>query len=510
MKILSAAALRTLEKETVVRQQLPQAALMERAGRMLYNELQKVFGECACKAEILCGFGNNGGDGLVLARLLQQAGHEVTVYLLEHTTYSTENLLNQERLATCGVPIIKINKESKLHFSEKSIVLDALFGYGLSRVLDHSWAPLIRQINATNNRVFAIDIPSGLLADVPTPPDAPLIKANRTYTLATIKLALLLPAYGAFTGDFVVLDIGLDQEILHSLPENKRYSTSADIKKIVKPLEKFSHKGTFGHALVAGGSYGSIGAIVLASRAALKTGCGLVTSYVPRCGYQILQTALPEALVKTDATEEIITNFDLASLQGKALAVGMGMGTADESQQALCKLLKDLQKKEQTPKLLFDADALNILALQQAWLTMLPPYSILTPHPKELQRLIGAWQDDFEKLQKASDWANRYQQIVVIKGANTAIVLPDGKIHFNATGNPGMATAGAGDVLSGIIISLLAQAYSPADAAILGVYLHGLAGDCAAKKIHPKSMTATDIIDHLSDAWQYILPENLV
>ncbi|MFD2968622.1 NAD(P)H-hydrate dehydratase [Sphingobacterium bambusae] len=506
MKILSAQDIRTIEQETILKQQLPEAALMERAGRMLYNELQRVFGECACKAEILCGFGNNGGDGLVLARLLQQAGHEVTVYLLEHPTYSQDNLINQKRLEACAVPIIKINKASTLHFTEKSIVIDALFGYGLSRLLDESWAALFGQINATSNRVFAIDIPSGLRADEPTPPDALVIRADRTYTLATVKLPLLLPMYGPLTGDFVILDIGLDADALAEIPTNRLYSTSVAIKKIVKPLTKFSHKGTFGHALIAGGSYGSIGAIVLASRAAFKTGCGLVTSYVPRCGYQIVQTALPEALVKTDPAEQLITTYSMDTAAYKALAIGMGMGTAEASQQALYQLLSDLQEKEQAPKLLLDADALNILSLHQSWLSMLPKCSILTPHPKELQRLIGSWENDFEKLEKTSEWANRYQQIVVIKGANTAIVLPNGEIHFNSTGNPGMATAGAGDVLSGVIASLLAQDYSAADAAILGVYLHGLAGDCAANNIHQKSITATDIIEHLTDAWQHLLP----
>ncbi len=506
MKILSAQDIRTLEQETEIRQQLPAAALMERAGRVLFGELQNVFGECKCKAEILCGFGNNGGDGLVLGRLLHEAGHEVTVYLLEHHSYSRDNLLNQERLLLSGVNLIYINKETELHLSGESIVLDALFGYGLSRLLDESWAPLIAQINAARNPVFAIDIPSGLLSDRHTPEKAIVIRAERTYTLAFVKLALLLPGYGQLTGDFVLLDIGLDQDALSKINAKHHYTTLADVKKIVRPLDKFSHKGTFGHTLLAGGSYGSIGAVLLASRAALKTGCGLVTSYIPRCGYQIVQTAMPEALVKTDPAEQIITTYPTDITPYKALAIGMGMGIAKESQLAFCQLLKNFQKQDLSSKLLFDADALNILSIHNEWLDLLPQHSVLTPHPKELQRLIGNWQDDFEKLEKTCDWANRYQQVVVIKGANTAVVLPDGHVYFNSTGNPGMATAGAGDVLSGVIASFLAQGYSATDAAILGVYLHGLAGDCAAKNIHQKSVTATDIIEHLTDAWQHLAP----
>ncbi|TDS12182.1 NAD(P)H-hydrate dehydratase [Sphingobacterium paludis] len=506
MKILSATDIRQLEQTTEIQQQLPDAALMERAGRLLFSELQNVLGECQCKAEILCGFGNNGGDGLVLGRLLHEAGHDVTVYLLEQHSYSKDNFINQERLRKSGVEIVSITKESTLHFSEKSIVLDALFGYGLSRLLDLSWEPLIRQINEAPNRVFAIDIPSGLLADEHTPEDAIVVKADRTYTLAFVKLPLLLPAYGSITGDFVVLDIGLDQDALSHSQTNTFYTTLADAKEIVKPLHKFSHKGTFGHGVLAGGSYGSIGAVVLASRAALKTGCGLVSSYVPQCGYEIIQSTVPEALVKTDAAERAISTFIPDILQTKSIAVGMGMGTAQESQHALQQLLTDLQELEHPPKLLLDADALNILSLHKEWLALLPPYTILTPHPGELQRLIGGWKDDFDKLEKAADWSAKYQQILVIKGANSVIIFPDGQLHFNSTGNPGMATGGAGDVLSGIIGSLLAQDYTPGEAAVLGVFLHGLAGDCAAKKIHPKSITATDIIENLSDAWRHLFP----
>jgi len=506
MKILSAQDIRSLEQQTVITQHLSQSALMERAGRMLFGELQNVFGECRCKAEILCGFGNNGGDGLVLGRLLHEAGHDVRVYLLDHHSYSGDNLINQERLRESGMEISMINKDSKLNFSGGSVLLDALFGYGLSRLLDDSWAPLIEQINGAENRVFAIDIPSGLLADQHTPADVPVVRAERTYTIGFVKLALLLPAYEALAGDFVLLDIGLDQDALVEIDTKNYYSTLDDVKKMVKPLDKFSHKGTFGHVVIAGGSYGSIGAVVLASRAALKSGCGLVSSYVPQCGYQIVQSNVPEALVKTDSADRVISRFAPELLKAKSVAVGMGMGTAQESQEALHQFLKDLDKLDHPPKLLLDADALNILSLHKEWLNLLPPYSILTPHPKELQRLLGDWETDFDKLQKASAWSAKYQQILIIKGANTVIIFPDGQLHFNSTGNPGMATAGAGDVLSGVIGSLLAQSYAPKEAAILGVFLHGLAGDCAAKTIHQKSITASDLIEHLSDAWRYLLP----
>ncbi|GHE30910.1 NAD(P)H-hydrate dehydratase [Sphingobacterium griseoflavum] len=507
MKILSTQQILDIEEQTKLQEQLPEAALMERAGRLLFGALQQVFGECRCKAEILCGFGNNGGDGLVLGRLLHKAGHAVKIYLLQHSSYSSENLLNQQRLVQAGIDIIAIDKHSGLAFEKGSIIIDALFGHGLSRLLDESWRMLIQQINAVDNPVFAIDVPSGLLADKHTPTDAIVVEANQTYTLGFVKVPLLLPSYGRFTGDFMLLDMGFDQRIIAEKETSAHYTTSIDVKKLVRPLAKFSHKGTFGHAVVAGGRYGSIGATVLAGRAAMKSGCGLVTCYVPQCGYQIIQSTVPEALAKTDPNERSISTFTKEALQGESLSVGMGMGTAEESRKALFQLLKDLEKLADPPKLLLDADALNILSSQQDWLHMLPPFSILTPHPKELERLIGKWQHDFDKLQKALEWTATYQQILIVKGANTVIIFPDGQLHFNSTGNPGMATGGAGDVLSGIIGSLLAQRYAPHDAAILGVYLHGLAADCAAKAVHQKSMTATDIIDHLSAAWFYLLPD---
>lgn len=504
MNILSAADIYKWEQATMANQHLAPAELMERAADALFRAIQQYVGERQASFVILCGFGNNGGDGLAVGRMLHTAGHTVKIYLLDHTSYSEENQLNQQRLYGIGIPIFPITPESQLELPEKSIFIDALFGNGLSRQLDDSWKALINQINTASNPILSVDIPSGLFADKPTPIEAPIIQANMTYTFACPKLSLLFPKYAAFTGNFQVLDIGLDKNILNTLSTPYQYTKKEDIQLLVHPLQKFSHKGTYGHAYIAGGRYGSIGAIILASKAALKTGCGLVTAYIPACGYSILQSAFPEAQVQTDPLETHISIFPEQITDYHAVGIGMGMGTHQDTERALRQLFERFKLTSETPAILFDADAINILAKNPDWHALIPPNSILTPHPKELERLIGTWTDDFEKIEKVCDWSHHYQQIVVVKGANSAIVLPDGTVHFNSTGNPGMATGGSGDVLSGIITSLLAQRYTPADAALLGVYLHGLAGDVAAISIHEKSITATDIIEHLSSAWQHV------
>ncbi|PRD56545.1 NAD(P)H-hydrate dehydratase [Sphingobacterium gobiense] len=504
MKILSAAQMYTWEQITMKSQNLAPAELMERAAEALFQAIQQYVGERQASFVILCGFGNNGGDGLAVGRMLYNAGHTVKIYLLAHTSYSAENQINQQRLHEIDIPILSITTESQLEFPEKSILIDALFGYGLSRQLDDNWKELIDQINTASNPVLSVDIPSGLFADNPTPLEAPIIQANMTYTFACPKLSLLFPKYAPFSGSFNVLDIGLDKDIQYSIPTTYHYTQKEEIQLFVKPLEKFTHKGTYGHSCIIGGSYGSIGAIILASKGSLKSGCGMITTYLPACGYAIVQSAFPEAQVQTDTAETHISMIPDQITKYQAIGIGMGMGTHPDTENALLQLFERLKLMSAPPALLLDADAINILAKNPDWHALIPSHSILTPHPKELERLIGSWVDDFEKIKKVREWSSHYKQIVVVKGANSAIILPDGNVHFNSTGNPGMATGGSGDVLSGIITALLAQHHAPTNAALLGVYLHGLAGDIAATSIHEKSITATDIINHLSAAWQHI------
>jgi len=501
MKILSAAQMKQADAQTITGQHITSLDLMERASNAIFEQLTADFKDFKGSFTILCGAGNNGGDGLALARMLYNVNFSVRVFLLRHDKYSVDNHSNQLRLSELGIPIEQFDLSTVFYFPENTTIVDCLFGYGLTRPLDTDWAYIIQQINEQPSPVISIDLPSGLLADQHTDARHPIVKAHLTYTFHCPKLALLLPENAPYSGQFKILDIGLEETFIHELPTAYIYSEKKEIVQFVPPAQKYAHKGTYGHALIAGGSYGKIGATVLSSKASLRTGCGLVTTYIPRCGYSILQSAFPEAMVMTDPDHDALSTFPKDLSPFDAIGVGIGMGTSEQSQHALKALLQAFTKMEKVPALVLDADALNILSLHPEWLSSIPSKSILTPHPKELQRLIGPWENDFDKLQKAKAFSTQYDLITLIKGAHTAVICPNGQIHFNATGNWGMATAGSGDVLTGVLTSLLAQGLQPEHAAITGVFLHGLAGDIATQHLHPKSLIASDLIAHLSDAW---------
>jgi ADP-dependent NAD(P)H-hydrate dehydratase len=270
-----------------------------------------------------------------------------------------------------------------------------------------------------------------------------------------------------------------------------------EVRKRYKAIPKDTHKGIQGHALLIGGSYGKIGSITLASRAALQTGCGLVTVFVPKCGYEIIQIANPEVMVLTDVNDKYLSNIQF-QLEPNAIGIGPGLGQESATQKAFHEFLINATKP-----LVVDADALNILAQNPSWLALLPAESILTPHPKELERLIGKWQSHEEKVSKTKAFAQLYQIIVVLKGAPTQILFGH-DFYENTTGNPALATAGSGDVLTGMITSLLAQSYAPIDAAILGVYLHGLTADIALPKTGYQSFIASTIINYLGKAFLFL------
>lgn len=500
MKILSASELKFIDEQTILIEGIQSVDLMERASWALYEQLKRDFNTKNHQFSIVCGSGNNGGDGLALARILNQNGGQVKVYLHKNHKYSKDNLINQNRLKELNIPIRFFELNQNLDLSNQSIVIDCLFGYGLSRPLDQEWRNIITQIN--QHVVIAVDLPSGLIADSTTDKSYPIVKATKTYTFQTPKAALLLPENSPYSGEIEVLDIGLNQKAIEQIQTSCFYTSLSDIQEKIFTPNRFSHKGTFGHSLIIGGSYGKMGAVVLAGKSTLKTGCGLVTTFIPQCGYQIMQTAFPEAMVLTDTNSEHLINFPKDISSFSAIGIGIGMGTHPKTQIGFIEFLKQCSHK---PKLVLDADALNILAQQPNTLSLLPENTIITPHPKELERLIGSWKNDFEKLKKATELAQKLRIIVVIKGAYTAIVLPNRQIHFNPTGNWGMATAGSGDVLTGIITSLLSQGYIPENAAVIGVFLHGLAADCQIQHIHKKSLIASDIIDGISAAWKVVM-----
>lgn len=457
---------------------------------------------------VFCGNGNNGGDGLVIARLLHKAGLKVVVCTLHANQYSPDYLLNLQRVTDTGVKIVTIKNladiQALLVDYASFIAIDALFGTGLNKPLTGLALALVQHINQHAAYVFAIDIPSGLFADfnnLNISDNNAIVKANTTITFQIPKQTFMLADAYPFVGNFKVVDIGL--LAAYSLQNTSPFYFVEPIlvTDFIKPRKKFSHKGSYGHALLIGGSYGKCGAMVLAAKAALKTGCGLATAFVPKVGNYILQTALPEAMVETSEGEHYLTDFNY-SINANAIGVGMGMGTAEATQKAFYNWLKQVDKP-----VLLDADAINCCALlmqQHPHDFKFPHQCALTPHPKEFDRLVGSSQNALERLNKQMEFSKTHQVVVVLKGAHTSITIPDGRVYFNSSGNAMLATAGSGDVLSGIITSFLAQGLSAEQAAITGVYLHGLCADLAEQN-NLATMLAGDICHFIPLALKKLL-----
>ncbi|WP_343560111.1 NAD(P)H-hydrate dehydratase [Sphingobacterium sp.] len=495
MKILSAAQMSWVDKQTMHDAGISSLDLMERAGNAVFEAIKQKYPSLEQQSFcIFCGKGNNGGDGLVLARLLDQQQAEVSVYLIDAPDYSADNLANQNRLPAHLIQ--KISTETQVHIPGGAIVLDCLFGYGLKYPLNEDWRNLIAAINHCGGPLYAIDMPSGLLSDETTAKDSPVVEAELVFTFQSPKLGLLMPENRFRVKAFHVLDIGLSSTAFDQVDTPFHYVDSALIRSFYRKRNKFDHKGTFGHSLIVGGSRGKMGAVQLALKAVLRSGCGLASAYIPSCGYTSIQTAVPEAIVMTDADGDLITQFpDVHSSQ--SIGIGIGMGTA----QATIDAFKVFISEGLHTPLVLDADALNILAQQPELWQFIPKKSILTPHPKELSRILGTWQNDFEKMDKVKAFAAEYQLYVLIKGANSAMVTPEGVIYFNSTGNVGMATGGSGDILTGILTALIGQGYSSQEALIMGVYIHGRAADIAVNSIGVYSLLPSDIINYLPAAF---------
>ncbi|WP_029038701.1 bifunctional ADP-dependent NAD(P)H-hydrate dehydratase/NAD(P)H-hydrate epimerase [Salinimicrobium xinjiangense] len=496
MKILSAKQIKEADKISLEKQDISSTELMERAASLVFEEIHKRLEGAQIPVKIFCGIGNNGGDGLVIGRQLLEAGYEVTIYVVNYSDQRSKDfLVNYDRIKnlTTKWPVLLKSEADFPEISYGDFVVDAIFGVGLNRPLVDWVANLVKHINKSGAFVLSIDLPSGLMADAPVEDKESIVKANYTITFQAPKLAFYLPETAGFVGDLQILDIGLDKEYLQQAPAVANLISRPEAKALYKPRQRFTHKGTYGHALIIGGSYGKIGSVCLTATGALRAGAGLVTIYAPKCGYEILQTTLPEAMVITDPHMEILTNIEY-DIDPDVIGLGVGIGTKEETIEAMKNLLKGNKKP-----MVIDADGLNILSKNADLLNILPEGTILTPHPKELERLIGAWKNDFEKLEKVKRLAAKHEFIILIKGTYTFTVTPD-DLFINTTGNPGMATAGSGDVLTGILTALIGQGYEPLRATILGVYLHGKAGDIAAEKLSYEGVVAGDIARHTGAA----------
>lgn len=496
MKILSAQQVREADAYTIENEPISSLNLMERAAQKCTNWITFKY-ESNVKFTVYAGLGNNGGDGLVIARLLHKKGYAVKCKIVQFTDKASSDFsTNYKRLSELAVDIKHINKVEDIAVDEPDeIIIDAIFGTGLSRPVEGIAAAVIKSINSQNNTVLAIDLPSGLFSEsnADNIPEH-IVLADITLTFQVPKLALFFPENGVRVGDWKIIDIGLDSGFIQSINTPYNLITESHIQGTLIKRYKYSHKGTYGHSLVVAGSYGKVGAAVLATSAALRAGSGLVTSFIPKCGYTILQTAVPEAMVITSEHESDITGKIDYSLYN-AIGVGPGIGTNPDTQGMLKQLIQNT-----TVPLIIDADALNILAMNKTWISFLPKGSILTPHPGEFERLVGRIADDYARLQAQLEFSKRFGVYMILKGSNSIVTCPDGEVYFNSTGNPGMATAGSGDVLTGILTGLFAQGYDSKQTTIIGAYMHGLAGDIAAKDLSESSLIAGDIIFYLSKA----------
>lgn len=496
MKIFSAAQIRACDAYTIHAANMSSADLMERAAARCVDWITTHFSRDTLFV-VLCGSGNNGGDGLAITRMLHHLGYNVKAFLLRFTAELSEDCrLNYERLHSIDGNLINVLQPETFitDIPGNIIVIDAILGTGLNRPATGWVASFIEQINELPNKKIAIDIPSGLPADSIPEKGAAIIKADDTLSFQFYKRSFFHVETGPLAGDIHILDIGLNETFIEGTHSQYHAVDHQTIKEIYKPRTAFSHKGTYGNVLMVGGSYGKIGAITLSSKAALHAGAGLVTALVPECGYSVLQTAAPEVMCLTSGVKYIeeINGWE----KYKAIGIGPGLNTESATARAFASFIDECKAP-----IVIDADGLNLLAKHNELMGKVPPESILTPHPKEFSRLFGESIDSMMQLEHARTQAMRYNIFIVLKGHYTSVVTPEGDCWYNLTGNAGMATGGTGDVLTGIITGLLAQGYSSQEAAILGVYLHGLSGDLAAKEQSQEAMVAGDIISYLGKAF---------
>jgi len=503
IKIFETSKMKELDRYTIDHEPITSIDLVERAATAFTQEFCHTFSK-QNHVVVFAGQGNNGADGLAIARLLSEEGYRLDVFLFNPSQrLSDECEINKQRLLTDkNVRLIEVIDDfTPPLLTERDIVIDGLFGSGLNRPLSGGYAAVVDYINQSKAVVVSIDIPSGLFGeDNRMNMRKNIMQARYTYTFEFPKLAFLLSENESFVGKWKILPINIHPTIIEQTNTPYRMITDKDFAGVLLPRNTFAHKGLFGHALLIAGSKGKMGAAVLAAKACLRSGAGLLTVHLPQRGENVLHTTIPEAMLSLDVDTDFVSVLP-EIIEYDAIAIGPGLGTQARSVELLKTLLGTVKKP-----LLVDADALNILAINKNFIPLLPPYSILTPHPKEFDRLFGECDSGYERIHQARTKAMEHKLCIVLKGAYTAVCTPDGHVCFNSTGNPGMATAGSGDVLTGVILGLLAQKNAPETAAVVGVYLHGMAGDLVLENtseiVSEESLIAGDIIRMLGKAFK--------
>lgn len=497
MKLFTADQIRILDDLTIKNEPISSIYLMERAAKAFFNKFTTLFADIKHVC-VFAGPGNNGGDALVIARLLKDAKYDVSVYLFQNKELSDDCKINKQRIYNEYPAIIHEFTDvfkAPADITNKTIIIDGLFGVGLARPISGIFQHAIEWMNNSTCKVVSIDIPSGLFADIEIVENQHVVKADYTLTFHFPKISFYMRESACYLGEWFVLDIGLDQKAIDSMESDFEIIDNQQITKNFKKRSKFSHKGTYGHVLIIAGSKGMAGASLLASKAALRSGAGLVTLHGPECNRIIAQTAVPELIFSSDKQNDIISMFpELKNYS--TIGIGCGIGNLAETSSMIEKLFTELFSP-----CVIDADAINVISRSKHFMDLIPECSILTPHPKEFDRLFGSQNSDIARLTKAREMAIRYHVIIILKGTYTAIITNKGKVFFNATGNSGLATAGTGDVLTGMLTALLAQGYSPENASCMAVYLHGLAADLAITNQSQESLIAGDVIENIGKAF---------
>lgn len=501
MKIFTSNDIRKLDQATIEKEGIRSIDLMERAATMVANEIISRWDNTQ-RIIIFAGPGNNGGDGLAVARMLIEKGFMPIILL-----FNTEGKLspdcetNKQRLLQLNYPIQEVNREITLpNITKNDVVVDALFGSGLSRALVGGYMALVRTINESEAFVISIDVPSGLFGEFnKSNMRRNVVHANLTLTFQFPRLSFFFSENAECLGEWKVLDIGLDKEATETIPTNNYLIDEEGVRKGLRPRNPFSSKDNYGRIYIAAGSFGMMGAALLCAKAAMRSGAGVVTVHAPSCGYIVTQTALPEVLFDEDANSRFISKIQ-PHPKTSAIAIGPGIGRQDATISALSRFLKEAKSP-----VVLDADALNCIAEQPTMLNDIPRNSVITPHIGEFNRLFGETYSDEDRYLKAIDMARTLKIYIILKGHYTMVFRPDGKVYFNNTGNAGMATAGSGDVLTGIVTAMLGQGYQPHIATTLATFIHGYAGNLARQQKGEVGMMASDIVENIGQAFKLLM-----
>jgi NAD(P)H-hydrate epimerase len=492
LNLLTSDQIRLADKYTIRQKPIQSIDLMERAALAFTQAFVKNYPDKTKSIAVYCGTGNNGGDGLAIARLLFGLGYKVDAKVARFSGKSTSDFDgNLARLMAQGIYFDEFKKIEDLKEEKAEIIIDALLGSGLNKPLKDGWLTLVEWLNSLGKPIVSVDIPTGFKAEGPISKHAVTIKADLVISFQRPKLNFLLPESAISIKRFEVVGIGLDEEFIQALETPYLLLSDLDISERLKKRLPFSHKGTYGHSLIVAGNTNTIGAALLCTEACLNSGSGLTTACIPAEGLTALNIRIPEVMAALRYDDVIPA--DLEWEKYSSIAIGPGLGTSAESKEILQQALINFKQP-----LVLDADGLNLLASEPELIASIPSLSVLTPHVKEFDRLFGHHDNWWARIETGIAKAKELEIIIVLKNRYTMLFTPEGNCIFNPTGNPAMATGGMGDVLTGMIVSFMAQGYKPIDAAILGVFLHGKAGQELVKKEERYVVTASKLCEHIS------------